>query len=68
MKKVHDDELLAFIRRYRSDNGYAPSVRETASAFGVTGSTVQYRMRKLEAAGQIERTRGVARSTRVVKA
>lgn len=59
--------LLAFIRERTSANGYPPTQKEIADAFGFKwNSTVRYHLRALENAGELDRTRYAARTLRVL--
>lgn len=49
------EEILAFLRRFAAENGYAPSVREIMQAVGLQSTaTVHYHLRELARAGLIE--------------
>ena len=63
MKRHDPNALLAAIIAYQQEHGYSPSILELMLSCGhVTKSTVEYSLRKLEAAGRIRRTPGIARS------
>lgn len=63
------DAILAFIEQHHADKGYAPTVREIAASVGLRGpAAAEYHLAILETGGCIARTRGVARSIRVVEA
>ena len=48
------DELLTFLKDFIGENGYAPSIREICSSLKIKSTaTCQYRLKKLEARGDI---------------
>lgn len=59
-------EVLAFIRVFHADNGFAPSVREIADHFGWFPTGAECHLRALQRKGVITRQSGVARSIVVV--
>ena len=68
MRKTHTREnILEFIRTFRRDNGYSPSVREVASHLGIKSpSVVQYHLEQLLEAGLITKDKIRSRSIGVV--
>ncbi len=55
-------EILDFITAYGAENGFAPTVREVAAAFGYRSPKAAHdHMRALERKGAVRRTRGIAR-------
>lgn len=61
------ENILAYIKAFRRDKGYSPSVREVADHCGVRSpSVVQYHLNHLERAGLITRGRDTSRSIGVV--
>ncbi len=61
------EQILDFIRTFRQDNGYSPSVREVASHCGIKSpSVVQYHLEQLLDAGLITKDRERSRSIGVV--
>lgn len=61
------DNILEFIRAFRRDNGYSPSVREVAHHCGIKSpSVVQYHLEQLEEAGLITKDKVRSRSIGVV--
>jgi repressor LexA len=57
------ESILSFIRTFRHDNGYSPTVREIARNCGIKStSVVQYHLNHLEKAGLITRGREKFRS------
>ncbi|MBP1749764.1 MAG: transcriptional repressor, LexA family [Deltaproteobacteria bacterium] len=61
------EHILDFIRTFRRDNGYSPSVREVASHCGVKSpSVVQYHLEQLREAGLITKDKIRSRSIGVV--
>lgn len=64
----HQRELLAFIRRFVSEHGWAPSIREMMAALEISStSVVNYRLVQLELGGHIYRERGTSRAIRLIK-
>lgn len=60
-------QLLNYITRYTSENGYAPSIREMMEAMGVrSSSTIKHHLAALEKGGLLTHTVGVARSYKPV--
>ena len=59
--------LLEFIRQFRDDHGYAPTLDEIAHAFGVTKITTLQHLRAMEKRGAIRRGRYQARSIEIVE-
>ena len=67
--KRHDlDAVLQAIAQYHAEKGYAPTLRELTALCGMSSvSVADYWLDKLERAGRIRRTRGIARSIVVVR-
>lgn len=63
------DEVLHFIRRYKTDhNGNAPTTREIAAAVGLLStSTAHHHLRNLERRGLIRRYPGRARWIEIIE-
>jgi repressor LexA len=61
------ERILRFITGYIAEHGYAPSIRDIATAERLHFSSVAYQLTELEAAGKIMRDERVARSLRVVE-
>ncbi|MCX7682728.1 MAG: transcriptional repressor LexA [Anaerolineae bacterium] len=62
-------EILAFIREYVEENGYAPSIREIALSVGISStSVVSYNLRRLEELGYLSRDRMVSRGLKLLSA
>ena len=61
------ENLYDFLQSYMTTHGYAPSLREMASACFMGRSTVLRYLDKLEGRGQIKRTEGLARSVILVQ-
>lgn len=60
-------EILDFIKRYLSDNGYPPTVRDIGGAVGLTSSsTVHAHLANLEKAGAIRRDPTKPRALEVI--
>lgn len=54
---------LGAIKAFWAEEGYSPSIRDIMDATGITSTSVaSYHIVKLERAGLIKRTPGVARS------
>ena len=61
------ENILDFIRAFRRENGYSPSVREVARHCGIKSpSVVQYHLDQLEQTGLITRERDRSRSVGIV--
>lgn len=59
-------QFLEFIRNFRDEHGYSPSVREIASGLGLSSpSSVKKMLDRLQDKGLIMRDSGTARSTTV---
>ena len=59
--------ILAFIREYIAEHGYAPSLREIGEDEHLHLSSVAHQLTELEAAGLVTRDARVARSLRVAQ-
>ncbi len=59
-------DVLAFIKWYQDEFGYAPSQADMVKGLGVTKPTIRRRIRKLAAEGKLAYDAGVARSYRVL--
>ncbi|HVN96457.1 MAG TPA: transcriptional repressor LexA [Syntrophorhabdaceae bacterium] len=61
------ETILDFIKTFRQENGYAPSVREVADHCGIRSpSVVQYHLNHLEQAGLIRKSKDTSRSVDIV--
>ena len=60
------NNILRFIRDYIAKHGYAPCIRDIATAFDLSTSHVNYHLVKLEDEGKIKRSQYIARSIVVV--
>jgi repressor LexA len=61
------ESILEFIRTFRRDNGYSPSVREVARHCGIKSpSVVQYHLDQLQQTGFITKDKDRSRSVGVV--
>jgi repressor LexA len=61
------ETILEFIKRYRAERGYSPSVRNIMTACGFSStSNVGYWLDDLEQRGLIKREPNTARSIRVI--
>jgi SOS-response transcriptional repressor LexA len=54
--------VLAFIRDYHAEHGYAPSIREIATGLGLSISNAHRYVRRLKDLGRLTYTEGIARS------
>ena len=62
-KSATRENILAFLRTYKEENGYAPTLREIARACAVKSlSVVQFHLDRLELAGAIRRDKERSRS------
>lgn len=60
--------LYHYIRRYITQNGYAPAISEMGAALGLSSSSsVAYHLRRLVEVGLIERDYAVPRGIRLIK-
>ena len=60
------ERVLAYVRQYRGEQGYSPTLVEIAAAVGLASkSGAAYHVRQLERAGQITRTFKTPRGVRV---
>jgi hypothetical protein len=67
-RKVSDDEIIAYLRRFQHDHGYPASVRDIAMALGIVASSQVYlRLNKLVELGRIKKDDKLARSIVVIK-
>jgi len=59
---VRQERMIEFIRDFRIDHGYPPTVREIGRAAGISStSVVDYNLNVLEKAGYIRRDREISR-------
>lgn len=57
-------EILAFIRRFQSERGFPPTIREIGRASGISSTNgVRYYLTMLEKAGHLKRQSKVSRGT-----
>jgi len=59
------DQLIATIRHFVRDNGYAPTVREIAEMMGVSVTTAQNSLKDLAEKGTIIKRERTARGYRL---
>ena len=52
---VQRQRILAFIRRFHSEHGFAPTVREIGDEVGMGASVVQHHLNQLQRMGWIRR-------------
>lgn len=65
--KATDDAIVEYIRRFRRERGYSPSIREICRRFGYESpGTVATRLRRLRAEGVVEYVDRMPRTLRVV--
>lgn len=62
-----DDKVLAFVRFYIKDKGYAPSLDDIADGTGMSKSGARYRLFKLREAKLIDFKEDTARSYRITQ-
>ena len=55
------------IAAFTAEHGFAPSVRELAEQFHMTGPSMQGLLDRMEQRGRIKRTPGMARTVEVVR-
>lgn len=55
MLKPQQQRILAVIRDFHTEHGYAPSLREVGDACGLAVSSVQYQLGELQRKGWIRR-------------
>ena len=56
-------QILAFIREFHTDHGYAPSMRQIGAAVGlVSPSSVRHQVGRLQEMGWIRQAPGIARA------
>jgi SOS-response transcriptional repressor LexA len=60
-------DVLDFVRSYWRQHGYGPSVREIAEYSGQSLSTVHGELGRLQQAGKLTSTPGIARSWRATR-
>jgi len=59
------ERVIAFIREYRAERGYSPTLAEIAQAVGLAGrSGAAYQVRQLVQAGRLSRTYKTPRGVR----
>ena len=61
------DNILQYVRQYKSENGIAPSLREIAAEFQTSTSVVHYHISKLVLDGRMKRLPGIARGIVLVE-
>ena len=60
------ERILAFIREYRDEHGFPPTIREIGKAVGISStSVVKYNLERLEEKGKIERSDEISRGLRL---
>lgn len=60
-RQPSSDDVYTFIRDYRQQYGYAPTLREMCAALDIGRSTLYRHLDWLEVEGRITRSRGGAR-------
>lgn len=66
--KATDDDILEAIKAMTKRNGYPPTVRELASALGLSSAgSLLTRLDKLQARGLVLREEGRSRTLRVLR-
>lgn len=61
-------EILAFIREYREQRGFSPSIQDIANHFLVNINAISCQLKSLEEKGAITRVKGKVRTLMVVEA
>lgn len=56
------DAIFDYIKAYRDEHGFSPSIRELSLQFGKSTSMIRFYLDYLEWDGRIERSRGIART------
>ena len=65
-KRTRDDELLAYLRRFISRNGYSPSYVEMCGGIGLKSKgSIHNLIFRLKAKGLVEIRKGSARTIRL---
>jgi repressor LexA len=60
------ERILAFIRQFRDERGFPPTIREIGSAVGISStSVVKYNLERLEEKGKLERSDEISRGLRL---
>lgn len=63
---IYRRAVLAYLRSYIAEHGWAPSIREIGDAVGLKStSSVHLHLRGLERSGEISRAAGVGRAIRL---
>lgn len=60
-------EIFHFIRRYREEHGYSPSVREMAAEFGTSTSVIDYHVAILVDDGYVGKSHGLSRTLHILR-
>lgn len=64
--KVTPDDVYTFVRVYRTQHGYSPSVQDVATGLGIVRSAAHHRIQQLITDGRLKRD-SRARSITVVE-
>lgn len=64
-RRHKDDLLLAFLRDYRKQHRFSPTLSEMASELEVAKSTIKARMTRLAREGRVAWSAGLSRTARV---
>jgi len=60
------ERILAFIRQFRDEHGFPPTIREIGKAVGISStSVVKYNLERLEEKGKLERSDEISRGLRL---
>lgn len=62
-----EPDLLEYIRQYKEQHGYPPTIRECGAYLGRGASATHQRLRKLERDGLIRTTPGIPRSITITE-
>lgn len=66
-KTERQGQILKFIRDFIDENGYAPSIRETADHFNISLKGAHDHITALEHKGYIKRAYKISRSITVIR-
>lgn len=62
----HRKQIIEYLKAYREEQGYSPSIREIAVWTGIPTTSVFYHLSVLEREGIITRKEGQARTWKLV--
>ncbi len=64
--QIRKIQVLSYLRKYKRENAYAPSLREIAAHLGVSTGTIQKIIFALEQDGKIKKTENHLRNIQIV--